>query len=212
MEHNASRIRRDWTVAFVAGELVGFVPPAVTGAVLAAHGAGDVALTAGLTVAGTLEGAALGWTQSAVVSRALPGLLRRQWIGATALAAALAWLAGMGGSAAIQAFGVMSLVFVGPGLVVGLLAMGVLQWLVLRRHVPGARSWIGVTSGAWLVGVMIPVTALSTVPNGWPLPVHVVVGVAAAVLMGITVGLLTGTRLVRLAGQALRAPSRVTTS
>ena len=94
------------------------------------------------------------------------------------MAAALAWLAGMGGSAAVQAWGPVALVVVGPAMVAGLLAMGVLQWLVLRRHVPGSGRWVPVTSAAWLVGVLIPVAALSAVPNGWPPTVHVTVGVA----------------------------------
>ena len=37
-------LRRDWTLAVALAELVGFVPPAVTGATLAALGAPDVAL------------------------------------------------------------------------------------------------------------------------------------------------------------------------
>lgn len=206
MDEVGFRLRRRWTAAFVVGEMIGFVPPAVTGAVLAAQGAGDVALVVGLVLAGSLEGAALGWTQSAVLARALPGLARLPWIVATSLAAAAAWLAGMGGVAVIQAVGPAALVVVGPGFVAGLLAMGVLQWWVLRRHVAGAGRWITVTSGAWLVGVMIPVVALSGVPDGWPLPVHVVVGVASAVLMGLTVGLLTGATLVRLLGRRSETP------
>jgi hypothetical protein len=39
-----AHLRRDWTLAVALGELVGFVPPAVTGATLAALGAPDVAL------------------------------------------------------------------------------------------------------------------------------------------------------------------------
>lgn len=70
--------------------------------------------------------------------------------------------------------------------------------MVLRRHLPGSGRWIPVTSAAWLVGVMIPVAALSVIPNGWPSTVHVLVGVVAAVAMGATVGLLTGTTLRRL--------------
>lgn len=79
-----------------------------------------------------------------------------------------------------------------PGFVVGLLAMGVLQWWVLRNIVVGAGRWIPVTTAAWLVGVLIPVIALSLVPNEAPLALHVVVGVASAVAMGATVGLITG--------------------
>ncbi len=191
-------LRRDWVTAFLLGELVGFVPPAVTGAVLAGVGVGDVVLTAGLAAAGSLEGAALGYAQAVVLGRRVPALSRRDWTLATAVAAALAWLAGMGGSAAVQAWGPVALVAVGPAMVAGLLAMGGLQWLVLRRHVPGSGRWVPVTSAAWLVGVLIPVAALSAVPNGWPPAVHVTVGVLAAVAMGATVGLLTGTTLRRL--------------
>ncbi len=192
------RLRPAWVVAFVLGELVGFVPPALTGAALASAGAHDAVLTAGLVAAGSLEGAVLGIAQAHVLGRYLPGLSRGRWTLATAVGAAVAWLAGMGGSAAIQAFGQAALVIVAPGMVVGLTAMGTLQWLVLRRRLVGSARWIAVTSLAWLVGVMIPVAALSLVPNDWPAVVHVVVGVVAAVAMGATVGLLTGTTLQRL--------------
>ncbi len=185
-------------MAFVFGELVGFVPPAVTGAVLAGLGVNDAVLTAGLVAAGSLEGAALGYAQGRVLVRWLPTLVRRDWTLATAVAAALAWLAGMGGSAAVQQWGPAALAVVAPAMLGGLLAMGLLQWVVLRRHLPGSGRWIPVTSAAWLVGVMIPVAALSVIPNGWPPTVHVLVGVVAAVAMGATVGLLTGTTLRRL--------------
>lgn len=195
-------IRRDWTVAFVIGELIGFLPPALTGAGLAALGVGDAVLTAGLTLAGSLEGAALGWAQSAVLTRRIPELRRDRWIGATALAAALAWLAGMGGAAAVQAFGPVALTLTVPAWLAGLAGMGFLQWLVLRPHLPASRVWVPVTSASWLVGVIIPVAALSSVPNGWPAVVHVMVAVLSAVAMGITVGLLTGSTLVRLLQRA----------
>lgn len=199
MDDALRHLRRDWTVAFVVGELVGFVPPALTGAALASAGAGDVAVTAGLVAAGSLEGAAIGIAQAHVLARYLPAMSRTRWVVATALGAAVAWLAGMGGSAAIQAFGPVALVVVAPAMVAGLLAMGVLQWaVVLRHHLARSARWVAVTSLAWLVGVMIPVAALSLVPNGWPVAAHVVVGVVAAVAMGATVGLLTGTTLLRL--------------
>ncbi len=185
-------LRMRWTRAFVTGELVGFVPPALTGAVLVAADAPDVVLVIGLVLAGSVEGAVLGWATGRVLVVALPGVRSRRWVAATTCAAAVAWLAGMGGSALIQAAGPWALVVVVPGFVVGLLAMGVLQWWVLRNVVVGAGRWIPVTAAAWLVGVMIPVIALSIVPNGAPLALHVVVGVASAVAMGATVGLITG--------------------
>ena len=195
-------LRLRWTVAFVAGELVGFIPPAVTGAVLGSLGVGDVALVAGLVLAGVLEGAAIGAAQAWVLRGVLPALPFGHWVLATALGATLAWLAGMGGVALVQAVGPAAWVVVGPAMVVGLFAMGTLQWLVLRRHVPRSGRWVPVTSGAWLLGVMIPVAALSLAPDSWPPAALMVLGVLAAVAMGATVGLLTGGTLVRLLRRA----------
>jgi peptidoglycan/LPS O-acetylase OafA/YrhL len=180
------------------GELAGFIPPAVVGANLASRQAGDAALVAGLVLAGLAEGAVLGAAQAHVLHAALPALRRRWWVLATAAAAGVAWLAGMGGVQLVQAVGPLAWLIVGPGMVVGLLSMGVLQWGVMRRHVEDARRWIWVTSAAWLVGVLIPVAALSVLPNSWPPPAHGAVAVLAAVAMGATVGVITGATLVRL--------------
>ena len=78
--------------------------------------------------------------------------------------------------------------------------MGYLQWRVLRRSLPRSGRWVGVTSGAWLLGIMIPVATLSTVPNAWPAWARILLGVLAAVAMGLTVGVLTGRTLERLIG------------
>ena len=86
---------------------------------------------------------------------------------------------------------------VGPGMLIGLVAMGSLQWLELHRVARRSTGWIAVSSAAWLIGVLIPVTALSLVPNDWPVIAHVVVGVTSAVLMGALVGALTGGYLSR---------------
>ncbi len=194
-------LRRRWTTAFVIGELVGFIPPAVTGALLAGAGIDGFPLVLGLTVAGSLEGAALGFAQSRVLSRHVPPLDGGRWIAWTAAAAAFAWFAGMSGPALFEsealtmpvAFAVMV-----PVWICALLGMGFGQWLVLRRSVPRSVRWIPITAGAWLVGVMIPVAALSLLPDNSPAWAMVSVAVAAAVAMGVTVGALTGGTLVRL--------------
>ena len=83
-----------------------------------------------------------------------------------------------------------------PAMGAALLAMGYAQWRVRESDVPKSGRWIWVTSGAWLLGVMIPVLALSLAPNAWP-------GWAlAAVAMGVTVGALTGRTLERLLSAA----------
>jgi tetrahydromethanopterin S-methyltransferase subunit C len=49
-----------------------------------------------------------------------------------------------------------------------------------------------------LLGVMIPVAALSLAPNDWPGWAHGLIAVLAAVAMGATVGALTGRTLERI--------------
>lgn len=190
-------LRRDWIKACTIGELVGFVPPALVGAWLYALNAGEFLLVFGLVLAGCAEGAVLGMFQSRVIKTAFPATTR--WATATAIAAGIAWLAGMGGSSVVQAVGPLSLIGVVPAWIVGLLAMGVLQRQRLHSVVADASGWISRTSAAWLLGVAIPVLALSMVPNSTPLGVHIATAISAAVAMGATVGFVTAPTLVEIA-------------
>jgi hypothetical protein len=194
-------LRRRWTLAFVFGELAGFVPPAVVGASLASVDASDLALVAGLTLAGLLEGAAIGAAQARVLARYAPNVRGRDWVVATITAAGLAWFVGMGGGALMGADvappALLAIILV-PAWCAALLSMGYAQWLVLRRTASDSGRWVWVTAGAWLLGVMIPVAALSAAPNSWPGWAHAVIGVVAATAMGLTVGTLTGRTLERL--------------
>jgi hypothetical protein len=196
-----SGFRWRWTLAFVVGELVGFVPPAVVGAWLGFSGAGDVALVVGLTVAGAVEGLAIGTAQAWVLRRFAPTIPTTGWIVATASGAAVAWLAGMGG-AAIMGSGAppAALVVLVPVWTLGLMAMGYLQWRVMRPVVPKSGRWVPVSSGAWLAGVLIPVAVISTVPDDWPTSAHIALAVLAAVAMGLVVGVWTGGTMSRLLG------------
>ncbi len=160
-------------------------------------GAPEIALVAGLVIAGVGEGVVVGHAQSRVIRSLLPGVLG--WTRATAVAAGVAWLAGMGGSALVGSVGSVALVVVVPGWIIGLLSMGYLQASRLAPVVDGAFDWVAVTTAGWLAGVAIPVIALSMIPNGWPLPVHVVAAVIAAVAMGATVGAVSAPTLSRLA-------------
>ncbi len=194
-------LRAAWTRACVLGELLGFVPPALAGATLGALGAPDAVMVLGLTLAGLLEGAALGRAQAWVLRRDAPTVDHHGWVRATVAAAGFAWFVGMGGGALLGADilpGAVAAIVLVPAWTAALLAMGYAQWRVLRRTVPRSGRWVTVTAGAWLVGVMIPVVALSVTPNGWPPWAFVAVGVAAAVAMGFTVGAITGTTLARL--------------
>ena len=198
------RLRRRWIQAVVIGELVGFVPPAATGAVLAANDAGDAALVVGLTIAGAVEGAVLGAAQAQVLRSRWPAIERRSWIRATAAGAGVAWLTGMSASVALPADdpspALVAAILV-PAALVALLAMGWLQWRVLRTVLPRSGRWVPATAVAWLVGVPIPVLALSAVPEVWPSSAQVLVAVVAAVAMGLVVGTITGQVLEGLADQ-----------
>lgn len=205
---------RQWTSALVLGELAGFLPPAASGAALAAAGASDIVLVAALTVAGACEGAAVGGAQAWVLRRHAAPIRLRAWVAATAAAAAFAWAVGMGGAALLGAGIAPTAVLVAvlvPAWIAALLAMGGAQWLVMRRGVPGSGRWVWVTSGAWLVGVALPITALSVAPGSWPPAAHALVGLIAAVAMGLTVGVLTGRTMQQLlagTGRERPAPRR----
>jgi hypothetical protein len=110
----------------------------------------------------------------------------------------------MGGTALIGRLGAAWALLLGPVMLAALVSMGGLQALVLRRHVAGAARWVWVTTGAWLVGVMIPVAALSLAPDTAAPWSRAVLAVAAAVAMGLTVGLLTSGTLIRLVASARR--------
>jgi hypothetical protein len=198
---NAPDLRRRWIRACVLGELIGFVPPALVGATLGAADASDLVMIGGLTAAGVAEGAVLGVAQGSVVSRFAPAVDGRTWAVATAAAAGFAWFAGMGSAAVIGADVVpvaLAVTMVVPAWTAALLAMGIAQWSVLRRAVAHSARWVPMTAMAWAIGVVIPVVSVSLTPNGWPPWAFVVVGVVAAVAMGLTVGAITGTTLVRL--------------
>lgn len=163
----------------------------------------------GFTLAGMLEGAVLGAAQAGVIRRALPAV--RGWTAATAAGAGAAWFAGMAGSSLVQAVGPWGLVVALPAWILGLCSLGGLQHRQLfRAGIEGSR-WFAVTTFAWCVGVVIPVIALSVLPEGWSPLAHVGVAIAAAAAMGATVGAITGGRLARIVAANERSspgPSR----
>lgn len=187
-----------WTAAFIVGELVGFIPPAIVGAWLGSVGAVDVVLVLGLTVAGALEGASIGAAQAWVLRRYRSPIPFGSWVLATAGGASAAWCAGMAGGAVMGSVdSAWPLAVFVPLWIVGLMAMGFLQWLVMRGRLLRTTSWLLISPAAWLIGVLIPVVAITATPDQWSVAAHVVPAVLAAVLMGAVVGLLTATAMRR---------------
>jgi hypothetical protein len=193
---------RRWTLATAAGETAGFLVPAVA-AVLLPAGARDGARTVAFVVAGSLEGAILGWAQSRVLREAVPAVSAGAWVTRTALAAAVAWLIGLTPSLLWDRLGGLPPVVTGAlamaGGLVLLASIGVAQWSVLRSHLPGSAWWIGWTALGWAAGLLV--FTLVTTPlwqPGQSGAVIAAIGAVGGALMAVTVGAVTGLGLVRL--------------
>jgi hypothetical protein len=189
-----------WTIAVALGELVGFAIPALAGAIAMALILPDTAVTVAVVVAGVGEGAVLGLFQWLALRHSLP-VSGRAWIGATALAAGVAWVLGMALSALAQqdTLGIFPLIALATLLgVVFLLSMGGAQWVVLRHYVAHAGWWVVANAVAWPLGVAVPVVGMALVPDGASATIIAIVGVLCGLLMGVVVGAITGGVLARL--------------
>ena len=143
-----------------------------TGAVLVGAGA---AVILGILFEGVLVGSA----QARVLRIVLGGLSVADWIKATMLGAAVAWLLGMVPStvAALVASGPLSgatsapepspTVQYGLALLLGAVTgpvLGLGQWLVLRRHVVRASRWIMANAVAWALGMVVIFVGMDQIP------------------------------------------------
>jgi len=200
----AAASRRDryrrWVAATTLGELVGFTIPALVGAAVTAAGLRQAFTVVAMVLAGTGEGAVLGWAQSRVLRRELPDLRAADWVRATAAGAALAWLIGMTPSSLHDTLATWPLLLLLPvGLLAGaalLATIGVAQWTVLRRHVGRSAVWVAANALGWVAGLVVVFTAIGLAPSG-PAAVAAA-GVLGGLGMGLVVALVTGAFLVCL--------------
>ncbi len=190
-------------IAFIALEIGGH-PTTVTGRV--------VALLV-MVLAGTLEGASLGYFQWRSLRRWLPGLSARGFVGATIAVAAGGWLLGMsmplaatlagatagppGADAAGPSVTLIGLFAVGFGAVAGALFGGA-QARVLTRQVRGAGAWIVANMLGWALGLPFAYAAgrLGTATMTWWQALAL--SAAAGACMGLCVALPTWFALRRL--------------
>jgi hypothetical protein len=199
-----------WIPAMFAGEAIGFTVPAAAGALV--YGVGIPAWPAlPLHVAaGGFEGAVLAFAQSLVLRRYIAGIDGRAWIRNTTVAAIFAWLLGMLPStigAPLFDHVVWFIPLISLGALVLLNAIGVAQWLVLRRHVDRAWWWIPGNAAAWILGIAWVFVAMAFVNEADPTWAIALAGVAGGVLMAATVSAVTGLALTAILRIDIRSPS-----
>ncbi len=190
-----------WFVWVTIAEVVGFLAPAVAGAVTA--DATTVMALPAVLLAGAIEGVVLGLGQGLVLRGAVPDLPVLRWVTATTAGAVVAYLLGMlpsTMSGAVAAWPVWLLVVLGvPAGLLLLGSIGTAQWLVLRRYVRRSASWIVTTAVAWTAGLgVFLVVSMPLWQPGQALVLTVGIGALGGLLMAATMAAITGAGLVRL--------------
>lgn len=210
-----SDIWRRWVVACTAGELLGFGGIPVLGGAISLWlteglGAGErsLILYAVAVLGGLGEGTVLGWFQARILAEHLPEVTGHRWMRATALAAAFAWACGMLAPTADDLVGLSATARVAIWIPAGLLilfSIGTAQAWVLRGQVTRPGLWIAGNVLGWLAGLPWTFVLPALLPETAPLIVWIVTFCVAGVLMGATVGAVTGVFLLRLSPVAHRA-------
>lgn len=197
-----------WVLLCTSGELVGFVGVPVLGGALALWlTAGLETLTRSLVlysvaVAGGFgEGALLASFQLRALTEFIPNVNKQHWVLGTGTAAAFAWAFGMLAPTLDDIVGISTRVQVTiwiPASILILLSIGTAQAWVLRKVVDNPRSWIAANSLGWLAGLPWTFVLPALLPDDAPTTWWIAIFTIAAVLMGATVGLVTGLFLLRL--------------
>lgn len=178
-----------------------------------------VAAAVAATGFAVVEGLVVGAAQGVVVHRLAPRVSVRRWVAATMVGGWVAWLAvtvpfalGAGGDTGASAqaepplwvqLAVMALAGLAAGPV-----LGVPQALALRVGVARPWRWVWANAKAWAVGLPVVQLVAGGMPQTWPVPVMVAVGLAALCLAGGVVGLVHGPTLLRLTGEPRPAGGR----
>ena len=191
-----------------AGELVGFGAIPVLGGAIAfsltgslSPGLRSLVLYAVAIIGGFGEGAVLAAFQLQVLRERFPRLNARRWILSTALAASVAWLCGYLAPTLDDLIGispVTQVVIWIPAGVLILLSIGSAQAWALRDTVEKPSQWITANVLGWLCGLPWTFVLPAALPDTAPVAVRAATFVLAGMLMGTTVGVVTGYTLVRL--------------
>lgn len=214
MASTASTLYRKWALFCTLGELIGFGALPVLGGAMAFSLSGGLSpgpraalLYAVAVIGGFGEGAVLAAFQWHVLRHRFPRLNARRWILSTAVAASIAWMSGY------LAPTLDDLVGISPGTQVAiwipagalmLLSIGTARAWALKGAAERPGRWIGANVLGWLLGLPWTFVLPALLPETARLAIWVATLIAAGVLMGTTVGLVTGVALVRLVPVPLR--------
>ena len=189
-----------WIRWITLGESLGFLAPAL--AQLVAAAAWPAATFLLLVLAGFVEGAVLGWFQVRVLLNRLPAVSIHRWILLTGTAAAIAWTLGLLPSASNAWQGWPAAVQIAAGITAAialLVSIGLAQWIELRHHVPRAWRWIAGNAAAWTAGLGVFMAVATPLwQPGQDVWVSAAIGIGSAVLMAVTMAVITGLVMVRL--------------
>ena len=179
---------RRWIVAVSAGEGIGFAIATTVAVLTIVGGIDGPARLALVIVGGAFEGTALALGQHLGMREARP--IAWRWIGATALAAAIAWTLGMlPSTVGIDLGSPVALIAVGIGGIVLLASIPLAQWLVLDR--PRSFRWVPVNAGAWAVSILWTFAPSPFIDERSPIPLVAALYVVAGILMAVTFACLT---------------------
>ncbi|HEY6689134.1 MAG TPA: hypothetical protein VI094_23320 [Propionibacteriaceae bacterium] len=199
-----------WVLMVTLGEAVGFTVPAAVGIAVTSAPSGPVVSLLAMVLAGSVEGAVLGTAQADCLYRWRVLPVRRRWIVATSLGAAIAWSLGMlpstlGG----LNWSPWTAVAVGIGGLILLASLPLAQYLVLRDHVERAVFWIPVNMVAWLLGITWTLLPSPLVDQSTPTRMLILVYGVAGLGMAATVAVVTGIGMIRLLPRSveIRTPS-----
>jgi hypothetical protein len=187
-----------WVLVVTLGEAVGFSVPAAVGVAVTSASWGPLATLVAIVLAGSVEGAMLGAAQSDCLYRWRVLPVRRWWIVATSVGAAVAWSLGMLPSTFDLRWTAATAFVAGVGGLMLLASLPLAQYFVLRDHVRRAALWIPINIAAWLLGIAWTLAPSPVVDESTPAGALILIYGIAGLCMAATVAIVTGVGMIRL--------------
>jgi hypothetical protein len=192
------RLRGSWVLACAVAEAIGMTASAVAARVADGPDWPVVAALGVVVAGGLVEGTALGWAQSGVLARRLPGLRRGRYLAATVLVAGVGWAAAsapgvLGEDTPGDAGPPLLLVLLGAaglGLVMGPV-LGGAQALALRGAAQRPGRWVLANTVAWPPAMAVIFLGASSPGASWSTLEVGLLGTATGLVAGTVLGLLT---------------------